>query len=436
MGIKLSKILQSNDQIRELSFLTLKITSPVLFFPLVFGIIGLKPDKKFFYGAFVIALIGFNIYTWLLPKPYSYLAVPLAIITNGITFLGLHIIQNKGLAIVERKGEIQWRPQDRSILTILKQSMPTPKRIITYSQNRIYKYGAPYTLFGVFFVLNFVLPYFMWTHDSGTRYNLMFMLRLVGGILASLLIVRQKWAQRLLPYLPTFWHLTLLYCIPFTSTVMFLLTQGSVEWLINVAITIMFLIVLVDWLTFLLLAILGVGLGCLFYRLAIGPIDLQLDFTTGYLLVYAVTFSTLICLLFARRRQQFFERRLQDMATHCSDAMRGLEASFSRAAVMRLAQRIDKQVGDFIESNAYLQAASIPQHLAKSQQTSAEQFIDFFKYFRPTAHEFVRQGVHMQELLVEALRVHVIAPKIERLSMRDCVRPVVDGFFFSTSTCR
>lgn len=37
--------------------------------------------------------------------------------------------------------------------------------------------------------------------------------------------------------------------------------------------------------------------------------------------------------------------------------------------------------------------------------------------------------VLMSNFLVEALRVHIIAPRIERLSMRDCVRPVVDDFF-------
>ncbi|MHA7877791.1 MAG: HD domain-containing protein, partial [Bacteroidota bacterium] len=116
----------------------------------------------------------------------------------------------------------------------------------------------------------------------------------------------------LIPYLPSFWHLTLLYCLPFTSTVMFLITQGSVEWLINIAITIMFLIVLVDWVSFLLLSILGVTLGFLFYQLAIGPVRLQLDFSTGYLLVYQAIFATLIGLLFARRKQQSFDKLIQE----------------------------------------------------------------------------------------------------------------------------
>ena len=306
-GIRLSQNLQSNDQIRELSFWTLKVASPVLFFPLVFGIIGLKPDKKFFYGAFVMTLIGFSIYTWLLPWPHSYLAVPLAIITNGITFLGLHIIQNKGLAIVEREGAVRWRPKRKSILAILKQWVPTPKRIINYSQNSVYKYGAPYTLFGVFFTMNYVFPYFMWAHNAPQVHDFLFILRLVGGILCALLIVQEKWPQSLRPYLSTYWHLTVLYCLPFMGTMMFLLVQGSTEWLINIAINIVLLFVLVDWLSALLLGVAGIAIGWLCYNYFGGGGYLPLDFSTQYLLVYQLVFGVLIGLIFARRKQQVLD---------------------------------------------------------------------------------------------------------------------------------
>ena len=202
-----------------------------------------------------------------------------------------------------------WQPERQSTLASLAQLVPSPRRILSYSQSKVKQYGAPYMLFGAFYCINYTLPYFMWEHKSPEAYQVMLYLRLIGGIFCGLLIVKEKWYEQLLSYLPIFWHFTLLFCIPFTSTVMFLLTQGSVEWLINVALAIMFLIVLVDWLTFLLLTILGVALGCLFHRLAIGPIDLQLDFTTGYLLVYQGVFATLIGLLFARRRQQRTEQQ-------------------------------------------------------------------------------------------------------------------------------
>jgi hypothetical protein len=151
----------------------------------------------------------------------------------------------------------------------------------------------------------------------------------------------------LLPYLPTYWHLTLLYCLPFTSTVMSLLTQGSVKWLINVALTIMFLIVLVDWLSFVILTALGIALGSLFYTLAIGPIQLQLDFSTGYLLVYTCLFFTLIALLFAGRREQHLEAKLREISDH-HHANRPVDVY---PAVCRIVTMIEQQVQLF--SNNY-----------------------------------------------------------------------------------
>jgi hypothetical protein len=53
--------------------------------------------------------------------------------------------------------------------------------------------------------------------------------------------------------------------------------------------------------SFVILSGLGVVLGLLFYKLAIGPINLQLDFSTGYLLVYQGVFATVIAVLFSRR---------------------------------------------------------------------------------------------------------------------------------------
>ena len=410
--------------------LSLEFSGPLLMFPLMAGMMGLKPDQYAFYTALGVTLLALLIMRqWIFVDQEHFVAL-FSTLANGVVFFGVHIYRNQGLAIVSSSEAkpITWRPQRASISSYL----PTPQRILKYSQNSVARYGVAYTAFGLFCCFNFIFPYFMWSSSLVQAPNLMLYIRLIGSILCGLLVVKDKWPSSLLPYLPTFWHFTLLFCLPFTSTVMFLLTQGSVEWLINVAITIMFLIVLVDWLTFFMLTVLGVGLGFLFYRLSIGPIDLQLDFTTGYLLVYTIIFSTSICLLFARRRQQFFERRLQDIATHFSDAMRGLEASVSKGTVMRLAQHIDKQVRAFIENNPYIKADPKPQQQAQRQQPNAEpsiNFFDFFRYFKSTAYEFVRQGQHMRALLVEALRVHFIAPKIERLSMKDCIKPVVDGFF-------
>jgi hypothetical protein len=221
----------------------------------------------------------------------------------------------------------------------------------------------------------------MWEHDAPGSYNLMLYLRTLGAMACGLLLVRDKWPKSLMPYLPIFWHLTLLYCLPFTGTVMFLLTQGSVEWLINVALTIMFLIVLVDWISFIILTVLGITLGSFFYTLVIGPIDLHLDFSTGYLLVYQGIFATLIGLLFARRKQLHFdtlanqrEQLALDNQETKEDLLEATEEKFRFVSMLKKAGM--EQLGSLAHLSKRLLALSKQKGSTREVTTLAQQLTD------------------------------------------------------------
>ncbi|MEM7055480.1 MAG: HD domain-containing protein [Bacteroidota bacterium] len=296
------------DNLYGLLFTSIEFTGPLLAFPLFGGILGLKPDKQAFYIASGVTVGAFLLTKFLLPAVQSYFSVLISVVSNGIVFLGIHALHNKGFSIVNRTEEVDYlNDRTKDPIAKLKECISMPWRIASYSQRRVAKYGAPYMLFGLVFAAYYIIPAFIWEHREPTIWELILYLRLIGALACGLLLVKDIWPKYLLPYLPAFWHLTLLYCLPFTSTLMLLLTQGSVEWLINVAITIMFLIVLVDWVGFLLLTALGVGLACLFYTQVVGPTNLQLDFSTSYLLFYQGIFATLIGLLLACRKQKIFD---------------------------------------------------------------------------------------------------------------------------------
>ena len=308
--------LMRSENLYSLCFTSLEFATPLLVLPFFAGILGLKPDRRAFYVSAVVTLLTFCAGKLWLPEAHSHFLVLICLLASGLTFFTVHWVRHRGFVVVKRSTQETedhlWQPHHQDLLSSLRQSLPTPQRIVKYSQKQVEKYGAPYILFGAFCCINYTLPYFMWEHDTPGASHLMLYLRTMGAMACGLLLVRDKWPQSFLPYLPTFWHLTLLYCLPFTSTVMFLLTQGSVEWLINVALTIMFLIVLVDWISFMILTVLGVVLGLLFYTQIVGPISLQLDFSTGYLLVYQGIFATLIGLMFARRKQLNFDKLATD----------------------------------------------------------------------------------------------------------------------------
>ncbi len=387
-----------------LSFKAVGFTGPMLMFPLIAGILGLKPEKSTFYIAMGVTIGVFISSHLFLPKEQIHLATLASIIANGISFFGAHVIQHKGFAIILRNGEGAtehiWRPKKKPLLEQLQRYAPTLQNILQYSQLSVQKYGAPYVLFGVFCCFNFTLPYFMYAHESKQIYELTLYIRLIGALACGLLVVKEKWASYLLPYLPTFWHLTLLYCIPFTSTVMFLLTQGSTEWLINVTLTIMFLIVLVDWMSFFILTGLGIALGFLFYTQVVGPIDLKLDFTTGYLLVYQGIFATLIGLLFARRRQQKFDRaviRRQQLATaHQATSGRLVEAlNYQDNLAKGLSKEGTHLLKDMYAASKELKEAIKPTPNKKLQEAieKLESGIDYLKEISYRTKDYLRLEV-------------------------------------------
>jgi hypothetical protein len=203
---------------------------------------------------------------------------------------------------------------------------------------------------------------------------------------------------------------------------MFLLTQGSVEWLINVALTIMFLIVLVDWMSFIILTVLGVTLGFLFYKLAIGPINLQLDFSTGYLLVYTCLFSTLIALLFARRKEQHFAAKLRDIQEQ-QYAVRKV-GDFQHPAIERIATMIDRQVQEFL----LVHNQKTTYNTETRQQDEPHTVPDCLHYFFPTALAVLKQGTHINKHLIEVMTEEYIAPRLALSSLQACMATIVTAY--------
>ena len=418
--------LMHSEDLYDLIFTHLEFAAPLLVFPFFAGVLGLKPAPRAFYASAVVTLTTFVVGKLWLPEALSHCLPIVCVLASAIVFFGVHFVLHSGFVVVKRgtqeAGELLWQPRSRDLITYLRQCLPTPLRIVQYSQQQVAKYGAPYILFGAFCCINFTLPYFMWEHASHDAYHLMLYLRVWGGLSCGLLIVRDKWPDSLLKYLPTFWHLTLLYCLPFTSTVMFLLTQGSMEWLINVAITIMFLIVLVDWLSFVILSALGVSLGFLFYQMAIGPVNLQLDFSTGYLLVYQGVFSTVIALLFSRRKEQHITAKLREISDHYYGVNQ--VTTDVHPATMRIATMIDHQVQETIAR--YSLPIPVTDHV--QQPDASHTTTDYLHYFFPTALAIIQQGDQITEQLVAAIKTNYIVPQGSLLSLQACVTTILKAY--------
>jgi two-component system CAI-1 autoinducer sensor kinase/phosphatase CqsS len=245
----------------------------------------------------------------------------LTLAVSATTFLLVHLIQNKGIAfapkavaeeedslsIHERVVQIRKAEAKKQPFLLKLQNglwwLPTPGRILRWSKDKVHRYGTSHMLLGSFLTLYFALPVYVNSYKYQNIAPAIPYMHFLGMILAALLIIKEEWPKWALPYFAPFWYGTILYCFPILNTFFFLLNNGSSGWEQAVGMTIFFLIALVDWSTFLVLAPLGATLGTLLYWGLVGMPSLHLPATAWYFLGQQLIIPTLIGGLFARKQQ-------------------------------------------------------------------------------------------------------------------------------------
>ncbi len=303
-------LMNADKKISLLAYIGVSLFVPVVTIPFVAGVLGLKTNAKNFLIASCITVSTFIIAKSSLTPNTSYLLLPITIITNAIAFLGMHYYKNKGFCMVSTtkiSDEKIYRISLQAILKLLLEKIPTPQRITSYCHHKFKKYGANPALFAFFMLFNYTIPLFMHKTHATHMYTGLFLLKGVGALLCIGMFFKHYIPHQWYKYFPTYYYFTLLYCLPFFTTFLFLLGECNTEWIINIALAITFLIVLTDWVTFFILSFLGVFLAFISYQYWIGiPIVIQ-NSDTLYTLVYTIIFSTTIGLLFARRRQKTYD---------------------------------------------------------------------------------------------------------------------------------
>jgi signal transduction histidine kinase len=162
-------------------------------------------------------------------------------------------------------------------------------------------------LYGVLGVLGFLFFYFFNNHffKSGMYENIP--LRFIAGILSFLLVLKNHWPHRLKNFVPFYWHLTLLFNLPFFFTFMLLKNPTDPLWPLHAAFALMLLILLVDWLTFMLICTIGISLGTAAYILTT-PVPQIPDNFAGILSVYL---SIIVyCSVYSQKNSTAYQEKL------------------------------------------------------------------------------------------------------------------------------
>lgn len=120
--------------------------------------------------------------------------------------------------------------------------------------------------FGILMSINFPAYLLIWHQATPQDYQNT-ALRLVATGVCLILLGKNYWPKRLMPYLPLYWYFVVLFTLPFFFVFMTLKNSGSVLWLMNLMSALFFVFLLFDFISAFALLFVGSVLAVLAYTL-------------------------------------------------------------------------------------------------------------------------------------------------------------------------
>ncbi|CAL7960182.1 membrane hypothetical protein [Alphaproteobacteria bacterium] len=169
--------------------------------------------------------------------------------------------------------------------------------------DKIQEYGAEYFRFGVFVCITYIIPYWIWPSYT-EKAALIMVVRILVGLMAMILLLRDLLPKVLKKYLPLYWYITLMICIPFYSTLISIEAVRSSEWIMQAALSSFILVSLVgNWVTFLILNTVGITLGMTLYSIFSSTYVVQ-QFTNHNMISMVYMYITIyvVSMVFVRKK--------------------------------------------------------------------------------------------------------------------------------------
>lgn len=197
-----------------------------------------------------------------------------------------------------------------SLSASLKKLSELFKRFHIFLDKKVEGASPQLITFGLFGIINYPVFYFTWTNVAPQQYESL-ALRLIAAFLCIPLILKNYWPHRLRRYLAIYWYLTLVYCLPFFGTFMLLQNHGSPMWVTNAMLVLLLLTLLVDWISFTIILLIGIAAAIITY-FSVNSNPIILNDYWGTLLTYIS--AVIIAAIFAHTRERLEQAKFQAMA--------------------------------------------------------------------------------------------------------------------------
>lgn len=273
---------------------------------------------------------------------------------------------------------------------------------------------------GIFGIFNYPFFYFIQQLSLTEEREFLF-LRITCSVICIPLLLIDYWPNALKKYKIFYWYFSICYIIPFFSTYMFIENYGSMMWFTKVIIGLFWLVLITDWLTFLIILPLGVLSGWMAHYLISGPPQIDKNVMIGLSINYF--WAVLIGTVFSRNKENVQQERLIAMKTLAGTIAHEMRTPLS--AMMMDAKVLSKFFPYYQEAYHQAKKAQLPIRALTLQQE-----VDLNKI--PQSLENVSRNAHTMITMLLTNLNETAARRAETCSMADCIEEALKTYPFSS----
>ena len=282
-------------------------------------------------------------------------------------------------------------------------------------------------VFGIVMFIYFPLYYAIWLLTLSNTYENLG-LRLLASLFCIPLIFKNYWPQKLVKFLPIYWYLTVLYCLPFFFTFMLLKNQGATIWLMNSVSALFFVLLLFDVASAIILITVGALVAWLCYKLTtttvfvFSPGDIN---WTGVIVSFLAAF--VIGAIFSHNKQKLEQEQLKAMA-----AVGGSIAHELRTPLLAIDSGVTglkKYFPVLFETYQY----AIKNGWPSQEVIRPDRFEALLTVLDDITAETQYSNVII-DMLLQKVNTHLQAGELKICSIRDCIDDALRRYPFQTNS--
>ena len=265
-------------------------------------------------------------------------------------------------------------------------------------------------------------------HYLGT--NEIAITRLVAFLLCIPLAFEKHWPLKARRYLNLYWFLSILYCLPIFGTYMLLENHFSTGWLMNICLGLFLLILLVDWVVFIITLILGILIGYFLFILSGQElfVNTTIEGISFLSFLYVYFFVIIIGIIFSRSHERSHQEKLRTMKMLAGSIAHELRTPLS--AMTMGARALGKILPAYQKAYAKAKDANLLEETVDRDQEA------YLANLPQTMRTVSQNAQTVVTMLLTNLNEGIANQKFEPCSMVLCVEEALTTYPFSSGERR